>query len=72
MLAKAFVKMSFSLPNVLARQVTCSVTCSVFNMPFFFSKEKDIFVLPSFPWSALFFSTLTAGKKEVLGNKVAA
>ena len=24
MFAKAFVKMSFSLPNVLARQVTCS------------------------------------------------
>ena len=32
MFAKAFVKMSFSLPNVLARQVTCSVLFT-FNLP---------------------------------------
>ena len=36
MFAKAFVKMSFSLPNVLARQVTCSVYQS-FRIYFFTS-----------------------------------
>ena len=39
MFAKAFVKMSFSLPNVLARQVTCSAFFTFSRSVYFFTSN---------------------------------